>query len=111
MAQPSLIWKVQMSGNSANKEIANKSVIQEITITNTTGSQIVVDVFRTPYAERLTPVNPLQDSCRIRKGIAVGANGTQTLSNLRWVMGEGDYLAFSAGASGLLIYVDGVEFD
>ncbi len=114
MATPKAVWKTKILLNETmvSKEILNKTVVQEVTITNPSTTNVTMEIYRTPFSERNDPVSPVQDLCKIKTSFSISANQTVVFSNLRWVFGEGDYLAFTKVGNGtVVIYVDGVEFD
>ncbi len=110
MANPKDIWVLgNITGNQA-KTVAIKSVIQEITLFNQSGSSITFTVYRTPVADT---ADKYQAKNRIRASVTVASGSSVTLSNLKWVLGVGDSISFQPSSSGLSynIFVDGVEFN
>lgn len=109
MATPSVIWQASVTGNQA-KSVSKKSVVQEITIFNQSGSNLTFTIYRTPVADT---ADKYQAKNRIRASVVVVAGSSVTLNNLRWVLAAGDSISFQPNSAGLSynIFVDGVEFE
>jgi hypothetical protein len=110
MATPKMVFKKIVTSQNQQKIFEKKTVVQNITISyySTGSTSIILEIYRTLSADY---ANDAYQTQHFVKKLEVLPNATNVLENLRWVFEEGDVLAFKSSSTGLLIYVDGVEFD
>lgn len=112
MATPRMIAKEVMTTLSTKViTIPYNAVIQNITVVNTSNSNIALHIYRATASEFASNQNNIFDNkFIIRHNTIVNKDSQVVLENLRWVLNNGDILGFS-GAVGLNIFIDGVQFD